>query len=128
MSGRQMIPESRKKAELEIDKKRKAGKNITLTDRKGLFQRLRAHASGRLSGDQFCVYVANRRIAPELTLDQRKDLKSGCLTFDKLVKKEVANLDYQFYEMKSGKEASKIESRIRKGEMTKWGKPYLNPL
>ena len=30
----------------------------------GLINRLNSHASGRLSGDQFCVYVANRIVIP----------------------------------------------------------------
>ena len=33
----------------------------------GLVTRLASHASGRLSGDQFCVYVANRLVIPSLT-------------------------------------------------------------
>lgn len=37
--------------------------------RYGLYNRLNAHASGRLSGDQFCVYVANRLVIPTITPD-----------------------------------------------------------
>ena len=36
----------------------------------GLINRLNSHASGRLSGDQFCVYVANRLVIPCLTQEQ----------------------------------------------------------
>jgi hypothetical protein len=32
----------------------------------GLVTRLASHASGRLSGDQFCVYVANSLAIPDL--------------------------------------------------------------
>jgi len=39
----------------EIDTKTK-----TLPKKYGLVTRLNSHASGRLSGDQLCVYVANR--------------------------------------------------------------------
>ena len=39
----------------KISKAQTAGKT-----RYGLTTRLASHASGRLSGDQFCVYVANR--------------------------------------------------------------------
>ena len=39
----------------EIDTKAKASPK-----RYGLITRLNSHASGRLAGDQFCVYVANR--------------------------------------------------------------------
>ena len=38
----------------------------------GIYNRLNSHASGRLSGDQFCVYVANRLVIPEL---DHKDLE-----------------------------------------------------
>jgi hypothetical protein len=49
MSGRQFNPE------------------VAASRRKyGLYTRLASHASGRLSGDQFCVYVANRLVIPEL--------------------------------------------------------------
>src|SRR3954463_8452990 len=37
---------------------------------KGLASRLRSHASGRRSGDQFCVYVADHYVLPELTREQ----------------------------------------------------------
>jgi hypothetical protein len=33
----------------------------------GLYTRLQSHASGRRSGDQFCVYVADRLVLPTLT-------------------------------------------------------------
>ena len=33
----------------------------------GIYTRLRSHASGRRSGDQFCVYVADRLVLPTLT-------------------------------------------------------------
>lgn len=36
----------------------------------GLLTRLASHASGRLSGNQFCVYVANRLVIPSLVPDQ----------------------------------------------------------
>src|SRR5215475_6178752 len=33
----------------------------------GIYTRLRSHASGRRSGDQFCVYVTDRLVLPILT-------------------------------------------------------------
>jgi len=32
-----------------------------------LYTRLRSHASGRRSGDQFCIYVADRFVLPTLS-------------------------------------------------------------
>ena len=56
MSGKQLEEKIR-----AIEEKR--AKNTPL----GLRNRLSAHRSGRLSGDQFCVYVANRIVIPAIT-------------------------------------------------------------
>jgi hypothetical protein len=50
----------------------------------GLTTRLAIHASGRLSGDQFCVYVANRLVIPTLRPEQLGQFASGALTLDLL--------------------------------------------
>jgi hypothetical protein len=44
--------------------------------------RLNSHASGRLSGDQFCVYVANRFVIPSLRAEELPLFESGRLTLD----------------------------------------------
>jgi hypothetical protein len=36
----------------------------------GIYTRLHSHASGRRSGDQFCVYVADRLVLPTLPQDE----------------------------------------------------------
>ena len=46
----------------------------------GLVTRLASHASGRLSGDQFCVYIANRLVIPTLTHEQLARFATGELT------------------------------------------------
>jgi hypothetical protein len=43
----------------------------------GIYTRLRSHASGRRSGDQFCVYVADRLVLPTLTQKDIADIASG---------------------------------------------------
>src|ERR1700750_3208731 len=43
----------------------------------GIYTRLRSHASGRRSGDQFCVYVADRLVLPTLTQKDIADIGSG---------------------------------------------------
>src|SRR6476619_4874543 len=43
----------------------------------GIYTRLRSHASGRRSGDQFCVYVADRLVLPTLTQQDISDIASG---------------------------------------------------
>src|SRR5215470_1721610 len=50
----------------------------------GLFTRLASHASGRLSGDQFCVYVANRLVIPSLKPEQLAKFATGELNLDRL--------------------------------------------
>ena len=50
---------------------------------------LNSHASGRLSGDQFCVYVANRLVVPYLLPDQLSRFADGRLSLDVLTKKYI---------------------------------------
>src|SRR4051794_8737394 len=47
-------------------------RDATVTGRKGsgLLGRLMSHASGRRSGDQFCIYVCDLLILPTLTPEQ----------------------------------------------------------
>ena len=52
----------------------------------GLYTRLNAHASGRLSGDQFCVYIANRLVIPNLTIDDLPKFASGEHKLDGMTK------------------------------------------
>ena len=52
----------------------------------GLVTRLNSHASGRLSGDQFCVYVANRLVIPRLTCVELEKFGTGELKLDELTK------------------------------------------
>lgn len=110
MAGRQFDPE-------------KAGGRLKY----GLYTRLASHASGRLSGDQFCVYVANRLIMPTLTPEQLGKFGCGELTLDKLTKDYIhTHLEYQFVCVPTSKEAHALEERCRRGEV--FGiKPYLNP-
>jgi hypothetical protein len=43
----------------------------------GLYNRLQSHASGRRSGDQFCVYVADRLVLPALSPEDIDAIVSG---------------------------------------------------
>src|SRR5262245_33632273 len=52
----------------------------------GLVTRLASHASGRLSGDQFCVYVANRLVIPSLKPEQLSKFATGDVTLDSLTR------------------------------------------
>ncbi|MET0068304.1 MAG: hypothetical protein ABW076_18315 [Candidatus Thiodiazotropha sp.] len=94
----------------------------------GLITRLNSHASGRLSGDQFCVYVANRLVIPKLNLSELHMFATGELKLDDLTKSFIHDhLDYQYVLVESSLEAYSIEDRARRGEI--FGqKPMLNPL
>src|SRR6478752_1482490 len=63
-----------------------AGRN---PEGKGLASRLRSHASGRRSGDQFCVYVADHYVLPELAREQIEAIRDSRLSMDALVRDKI---------------------------------------
>ena len=93
----------------------------------GLVTRLASHASGRLSGDQFCVYVANRLVIPSLTSEQLAKFATGDLNLDVLTKQYINDrLEYQFAFVPTSSEAYTLERKCREGVI--FGvKPLLNP-
>ena len=94
----------------------------------GLVTRLESHARGRLSGDQFCVYVTNRLVIPTLVPEQLDRFRSGELTLDALTKRYIRErLEYQFAVVDSGADACALELQCRLG-VTFGVQPLLNPL
>ena len=94
----------------------------------GLVNRLNSHASGRLSGDQFCVYVANRFVIPLLGPDDLPKFSSGEYKLDTMTKSYIhQNLEYQYAVVESTKDAYNLEREIRQGNRFDL-KPILNPL
>jgi len=94
----------------------------------GLRSRLKSHASGRRSGDQFCVYVADRFILPTLKMQEVQAIGLGEVSFDALVRKYIHEfLTYRFVVTRSAQDANEIERMIRRGAL-KAGPPILNPL
>lgn len=94
----------------------------------GLITRLHSHASGRLSGDQFCVYVANRLVLPHLTSEELAEFGSGRHTLDGYARRLIhRDLEYQFTTVSGGAEAMALEAECRRGRV--FGqRPLLNPL
>jgi hypothetical protein len=93
----------------------------------GLITRLTSHVSGRLSGDQFCVYVACRYVLPSLTQEQLAMFVTGEANLDSLTRAYIKErLEYQFAPVASSKEAYALEKRCREG-VTFGVKPILNP-
>ena len=93
----------------------------------GIYTRLQSHASGRRSGDQFCVYVADRLVLPALSQDDITAIASGRHQMDAFVRKYIhENLCYRFVMLPDGAAAYAVEAAIKNG---KWGhgRPFLNP-
>jgi hypothetical protein len=92
----------------------------------GLHTRLKSHANGRRSGDQFCVYVADRFVLPTLSQEDITEIAAGRHQMDALVRTYIhENLSYRFVTLTDGT-AYALETAIRSGG---WGhgKPFLNP-
>lgn len=94
----------------------------------GLITRLRSHWSGRLSGDQFCVYVANRLVIPSLRPEHLPEFSKGKLTLDALTRVYIhKHFEYQYLITDTSAEAFRIEAAAKRGDI--FGQPpLLNPL
>ena len=94
----------------------------------GLITRLDSHAKGRLSGDQFNVYVANRLVIPSLDPSRLAQFADGSLTLDLLTRQYIhQHFQYQYLIVDRSKEAFTLEEKCQGGEI--FGKkPLLNPL
>ena len=102
----------------------------TSTPRKsphGLYTRLRSHGAGRRSGDQFCVYVADRLVLPNLTPRDIEDVVAGRHQMDAHIRAYVhKHLGYRFAVLPDGIGALALEASIKNGALPH-GKPMLNP-
>jgi hypothetical protein len=93
----------------------------------GLWSRLAAHASGRRSGDQLAIYIADRFILPQLTADDIREVAAGNHRLDHRVRDFVAaHLAFRWVETPDGNTARRLEATIRAGRWAH-GKPLLNP-
>ena len=93
----------------------------------GIYTRLQSHASGRRSGDQFCVYIADRLVLPALSQDDIVAIASGRHQMDAFVRRYIhENLCYRFVMLPDGATAYAVESAIKCGEW-EYGRPFLNP-
>jgi hypothetical protein len=93
----------------------------------GLRSRLASHASGRLSGDQFCVYVADRLVLPRLDQETIQAVPDGTVSLDSFVRDYIHDrLTYRFIEAADGADARALEDRVCRGGLEA-GPPVLNP-
>ena len=95
---------------------------------KGLLNRLNSHATGRRSGDQFCVYVCDRFIVPHLSGEQLGRVADGRLSLDALTRQHIRErYEFRFVTTPDGGEALTLEREVQRGGLSA-GKPFLNPL
>lgn len=94
---------------------------------RGMYTRLQSHSSGRRSGDQFCVYVADRLVLPTLSQDDVTAIVSGRHQMDVFVRRYIhQNLCYRFVMLPDGAAAYAVETAIKNGEWEN-SRPLLNP-
>ncbi len=76
----------------------------------GLRTRLNSHASGRRSGDQFCVYVADRLVLPAMTRTEIEEVGRGERSLDAMTRAYVRErLSYAYVVTRDGGEALRVE-------------------
>jgi hypothetical protein len=93
----------------------------------GIHTRLQSHANGRRSGDQFCVYVADRLVLPMLSPEDIAAIASGRHQMDVFVRRYIhENLSYRFALVPDGSAAYAVEKTIKRGQW-EHGRPLLNP-
>jgi hypothetical protein len=95
--------------------------------RRGLRDRLRSHASGLRSGDQFCIYVFDRLVLPRLSQEEIQRASVGKLSLDGLTRAYIReHLGYRFVVLESWQSAVILERLIQRhglgGQL-----PRLNP-
>lgn len=94
----------------------------------GLWDRLRSHADGRRSGNQFCIYVCDRFIVPNLTSDEQARIGAGTLSLDHLTRRYIHDrLAYRYVTTPTPGEARTLERHVQTGALQA-GTPFLNPL
>jgi hypothetical protein len=73
-----------------------------------IYTRLQSHACGRRSGDQFCVYVADRLVLPTLDQMDVAAIASGRHQMDAFVRRYIhENLSYRFLLVPDGAAGSR---------------------
>ena len=115
MAGRSLLPGSHESEEA-----------VASTRNRGLRDRLNSHASGRRSGDQFCVYVFDRLVLPTLSQKDIADAANGRLSLDARTRAHIReHLTYRFVLTVDGRAALLLERQVQGGALGQ--PPTLNP-
>ena len=93
----------------------------------GIYTRLQSHASGRRSGDQFCVYVADRLVLPSLSQEDIEAISSGRHQMDAFVRQFIHEKSLLSFRNR-GKRSGGIRGRSSNQERSVGaGPPALEP-
>ena len=93
----------------------------------GIRSRLASHASGRRSGNQFCVYVFDRLILPALSREQIDGAARGQFSLDELTRQLIRrSFSYRFTLLNDAATARAVERQIQR-EGLAGRPPLLNP-
>jgi hypothetical protein len=94
---------------------------------RGLRSRLNSHASGRRSGDQFCVYLFDRLVLPTLSQEQIDQAACGWISLDGLTEKLIReSLSYRFALLPDTDTARAVERQVQREGLS--GQiPVFNP-
>ena len=104
-----------------------AGRGVPSSTARGLWGRLNSHASGRRSGDQFCIYVCDRLVLPT-AVDRLEEIVQGKLSLDALTRQFIrAELGFRFLTTPDYASAIGLENRIKFQGLVDVGRPLLNP-
>ena len=94
---------------------------------KGPFERLNSHASGRRSGDQFCIYVCDRFVLLQVH-NRISEIAEGKLSLDNLTREFIrSELGFRFQTAADSQNALATERQIQRGALPS-GRPFFNPL
>ena len=110
-----------------------AGRGLTAADLRlrskttGLFSRLASHASGRRSGDPFCLGVCDRFVLPMLSPAHVEQIAQGSASLDTMTRDFIrGHLSFSWRATSDGATALALERTLRMGESSA-GPPFLNP-
>jgi hypothetical protein len=94
----------------------------------GVFGRLKSHAGGRRSGDQFAIYICDRFVIPTLTQEEMNALSGSERLLDARTREYIAeHLSYRVVITRDGPAARALEWLVRKEGLPRSGRPQINP-